>query len=160
MGFGLCNAPATFQALMNEVLCQYLRKFVIVYLDDFLIFSRTWNEHLEHVLAVLDAICRHQLYCKPTKCLIGALEVLYLGHVITGTSIAPDWEKLKTLRDWPVPERLSQVRSFLGFANFFRRFVPHCAEIAAPLNEMTGKNARFSWNNGRQTSFDTLKTAP
>ena len=159
MGFGLCNAPATFQTLMNEVLRPYLRKFVIVFLDDILIFSRTWDEHLEHVHAVLDAIRRHQLYCKPTKCLIGALEVLYLGHIITGTTIAPDWEKLKTVRDWPVPETVSQVRSFLGFANFFRRFVPHYAEIAAPLDEVTGKNVQFSWNDGRQNSFDKLKTA-
>ena len=159
MGFGLCNAPATFQTLMNEFLRPYLRKFVIVFLDDILIFSRTWDKHLEHVHAVLDAIRRHQLYCKPTKCLIGALEVLYLGQIITGTTMAPDWEKLKTVRDWPVPETVSQVRSFLGFANFFRRFVPHHAEIAAPLDEVTGKNVQCSWNDGRQNSFDKLKTA-
>ena len=159
MGFGLCNPPATFQTLMNEVLRPYLRKFVIVFLDDILIFRRTWDGHLEHVHAVLDAILRHQLYCKPTKCLIGTLEVLYLGHIITGTTVAPDWEKLKTLRDWPVPETVSQVRSFLGFVNFFRRFVPRYAEIAAPSDEVTGKNVQFSWNDGRQNSFDGLKTA-
>ena len=134
---------------------------MIIFLDDILIFSRTWDEHLEHVHAVLDVIRRHQLYCKPTKCLIGALEVLYLGHIITGTTIAPDREKLKTVRDWPVPETVSQVRSFLGFANFFRRFVSHYAEIAAPVDEVTGKNVQFSWNDGRQNSFDKqlLKTA-
>ena len=87
MGFGLCNAPATFQSLMNEVLRPYLRKFVVVFLDDILIFSKTWEEHLTHVRTVFTALREQQLYCKPSKCLFGATETLYLGHVITGSKL-------------------------------------------------------------------------
>ena len=93
MGFGLCNAPATFQSLINEVLRPYLRKFVVVFLDDILIFSRTWEEHLEHVRIVLTALRQQQLFCKPSKSLFGAIETLYLGHIITGLTIAPDAKK-------------------------------------------------------------------
>ena len=112
MGFGLCNDPATFQSLMTQILRPYLRKFVVVFLDDILIFSSNWKEHLDHVRMVLQALREHQLYCKPSKCLFGAVEILYLGHVISGYTIAPDQEKLKAVRDWPIPESISQVRKF------------------------------------------------
>ena len=159
MGFGLCNAPATFQSLMNEVLRPYLRKFVVVFLDDILIFSKTWEEHLTHVRTIFTALREQQLYCKPSKCLFGATETLYLGHVITGSTIAPDPQKLEAVKEWPVPKSVSDVRSFLGFANFFRRFVPHYADIARHLDEVTGRNAHFSWNSERQHSFELLKEA-
>lgn len=159
MGFGLCNAPATFQSLMTQVLRPYLRKFVVVFLDDILIFSSNWREHLDHVRLVLETLRKHQLFCKPSKCLLGALETLYLGHIISGHTIAPDPEKLKAVHDWPVPESISHVRRFLGFANYFRRFLSGYANIAKPLDEITGKNARFQWNKERQVAFETLKTA-
>ena len=159
MGFGLCNAPATFQSLMNEVLRPYLRKFVVVFLDDILIFSKTWEEHLTHVRTIFTALREQQLYCKPSKCLFGATETLYLGHVITGSTIAPDPQKLEAVKEWPVPKSASDVRSFLGFAYFFRRFVPHYADIARHLDEVTGRNAHFSWNSERQRSFELLKEA-
>ena len=159
MGFGLCNAPATFQSLMNEVLRPYLRKFVVVFLDDILIFSKTWEEHLTHVRTIFTALREQQLYCKPSKCLFGATETLYLGHVITGSTIAPDPQKLEGVKEWPVPKSVSDVRSFLGFANFFRRFVPHYADIARHLDEVTGRNAHFSWSSERQRSFELLKEA-
>ena len=114
MGFGLCNAPATFQSLMNDVLRPYLRKFVVVFLDDILIFSRNWKEHVKHVRLVLETLRKHQLYCKPSKCLFGATETLYLGHCVTGSTIAPDRKKLQAVENWPVPRNVSQVRSFLG----------------------------------------------
>ena len=163
MGFGLCNAPATFQSLMTEILRPYLRKFVVVFLDDILIFSSNWQEHLEHVKLVLQALREHQLYCKLSKCLFGAVETLYLGHVVSGHTMAPDQEKLKAVRGWRVhvPESVSQVRKFLGFANsyYFRRFLSGYANIAKPLDEITGKNARFQWNNERQVAFESLKSA-
>ena len=143
MGFGLCNAPATFQSLMTQILRPYLRKVVVVFLDDILIFSSNWQEHLEHVKLVSQALREHQLYCKLSKCLFGAVETLYLGHVVSGHIIAPGQEKLKAIRDWPVPESVSQVRKFLGFANYFRRSLSGYANIAKPLDEITGKNARF-----------------
>ena len=159
MGFGLCNAPATFQSLLTQILRPYLRKFVVVFLDDMLIFSFNWQEHLEHVKLVLQALREHQLCCKLSKCLFGAVETLYLGHVVSGHTIAPDQEKMKAVRDWPVPESVSQVRKFLGFANYFRRFLSGYANIAKPVDEITGKNARFQWNNERQVEFESLKSA-
>lgn len=159
MGFGLTNAPATFQSMMNDILRPYLRKFVVVFLDDILIFSKTWEEHLDHVRTVLETLRRHQLYCKPVKCQFGALEILFLGHELSGTSIAPDSLKLKAVQDWPVPMSVTDVRRFLGFANYFRRFIENYASIAKPLDEVTGKNARFAWSSPRQAAFEQLKSA-
>ena len=159
MGFGLCNAPATFQSLMNEVLRPYLRKVVVVFLDDILIFSRTWEEHLEHVRIVFYSTSSTAAFCKPSKSLFGAIETLYLGNIITGLSIALDPKKLEAVRDWPVPNSVSEVRSFLGFVNYFRRFIPRYAELARHLDEITGKHARFSWNESRQKSLESLKSA-
>ena len=159
MGFGLCNAPATFQAMMNLVLRPYLRKFVVVFLDDILIFSRTWNQHLDHIRTILQVLRDHQLFCKPSKCVFCVTEVLYLGHAITGTSISPDPNKLKAVESWPTPQTVTQVRSFLGFTNYFRRFINHYADLARPLDKLTGKGTHFSWNDQRQVAFERLKKA-
>ena len=159
MGFGLTNAPATFQTMMNDILRPYLRKFVVVFLDYILIFSKSWEEHLEHVRTVLEILKANQLYCKPSKCKFGATEIGFLGHRITGTTLAPDPEKIKAVEDWPLPKSVSDVRKFLGFANYFRRFINHYSVISQSLEEITGKNARFSWNAARQHAFQQLKTA-
>lgn len=159
MGFGLTNAPATFQTMMNHILRPYLRKFVVVFLDDILIFSKTWEDHLNHVQIVLEALKENQLYCKPSKCQFGAKELLFLGHRVSGSSIAPDPEKLKAVVDWPIPSSVPDVRKFLGFANYFRRFIDHYSFISRPLEEMTGKGAHFEWNEARQCAFEQLKRA-
>ena len=159
MGFGLTNAPATFQTLMNDILRPYLRKFVVVFLDDILIFSSTWNDHLEHIRTVFEALRQNQLYCKPVKCQFGSKEIPFLGHRISGSSIAPDPEKLKAVTDWPCPGSVSEVRSFLGFANYFRRYIDHYSDISGPLEEVSGKNSRFAWNKDRQHAFEQLKQA-
>ena len=159
MGFGLCNAPATFQALMNDILRPYLRRFVVVFLDDILIFSKSWEDHLMHIRTILESLRKQQLFCKPAKCLFGSLKILYLGHMLTGQSISPDPKKLQSVEEWPIPESVTQVRSFLGFANYFRRFIKNYADIAKPLDEITGKGARFSWNDERQKAFEDLKSA-
>ena len=150
MGFGLCNAPATFQALMNQVLRSYLRKF-IVFLDDILIFTGNWKEHLEHLRLILQALCENQLYCKPKKCVWEAKEIHYLGHFLSGTLISPDpsMRKPQAVKDWPTPTTTTQVRSFLGFANYFRWFVKQFADLAKPLDELIGKNTLFQWNDER-----------
>ena len=159
MGFGLTNAPATFQTMMNHILRPYLRKFAVVFLDDILIFSKTWKEHLSHVEMVLQSLEKNQLYCKPSKCQFGATEILFLGHRVSGFSIGPDSEKLKAVADWPVPRSVSDVRKFLGFANNFRRFIDHYSSISRSLEEATGKNTRFVWNESRQHAFEQLKKA-
>ena len=108
---------------------------------------------------VLETLRKHQLYCKPSKCLFGATETLYLGHCITGSTIAPDRNKLQAVENWPVPRNVSQVRSFLGFANYFRRIVCHYAELAKPLDQITGRHSVFSWNEERQQAFEDIKSA-
>ena len=120
MGFGLTNAPATFMAMMNDVLRPFLRKCIVVFLDDILIFSKTWQDHLSDVDAVLTALGREELYCKLSKCQFAASSVSFLGHIVTGKSIAPDPDKIKAVESWPVPSSTTEVRRFLGFANFFR----------------------------------------
>ena len=159
MGFGLTNAPATFQALMNSILQPYLRKFVVVFLDDILIFSKCWKEHIQHVKLVLDALRSNRLFCKPSKCEFGVQDVLFLGHRVDGINISPDPEKIKAVANWPAPSSVTEVRKFLGFANYFRRFVDHYSAISRPLEEITGKNAHFVWNSSRQEAFEALKQA-
>ena len=109
--------------------------------------------------AVFKSLREQQLNCKPSKGLFGATETLYLGHVTTGPTIAPDPQKLEAVKELPVPKCVSDVRSLIEFANFFRSFVPHYADIARHLDQVTGRNAHFSWNSERQRSFELLKEA-
>ena len=159
MGFGLCNAPATFQSLMNHVLRPYLHKCVVVFLDDILIYSKSWQEHLSHVDSVLTTLSDNQLYCKPTKCVFGTREVTFLGHRISGQTIAPDPQKLKTVSEWPVPKSVKEIRQFLGFSNYFRRFIKDYSDISAPLEQATGKYAIYEWTPERDKAFTALKSA-
>ena len=159
MGFGLTNAQATFQTLMNSILRTYLRDFVVVFLDDILIFSRTWSDHLDHVRAVLETFRENKLFCKRSKCEFGVRDVLFQGHRIDGMHISPDPKKLQAVAEWPTPTSITEVRQFLGFTYYFRRFVDHYSSIAKPLEEITGKNAQFSWNSNRQDAFVALRRA-
>lgn len=157
MGFGLTNAPATFMSLMNHVLQPFLRKCAVVFLDDILIYSQSWKEHLLHIRSVLSCLRSHKLFCKPKKCVFGVRQVTYLGHHITGTTLAADPEKLKAVSDWPTPKSVSDIRRFLGFANYFRRFIKGYSDMSRPLEETTGRHARFVWNQQHQEAFDRLK---
>ena len=159
MGFGLTNAPATFMSLMNHILRPFLRKCVVVFLDDILIYSRTWSDHLKDVDAVLTTLKKHQLFCKPAKCVFGAAELLFLGHCISGSTLSPDPKKLEAVKNWPVPTSVSDVRRFLGFTNFFRRFIDRYSDLSRPLEEISGKYAHFDWTDARGKSFISLKEA-
>ena len=160
MGFGLTNAPATFQTLMNTIFQPYLRKFVVVFLDNILIFRKSWKDHFDHLRIVLNTLRSHELYCKPSKCEFGISDVLFLGHHINRSYISPDPEKIKGLRNWPVRVSVTNVsQQFLGFGNYFRRFFDHFLSIAEPLEALTGKHVRFEWNKSRQQAFETLKLA-
>ena len=157
MGFGLTNAPATFMALMNDVLRPFLRKFVVVFLDDILVFSRSWTEHLTHLDAVLTALKEQSLFCNFIKCEFALSSIKFLGHIVSGTSLKPDPEKLTVVQNWKTPTSVTEVRQFLGFTNYFRRFIDHYSFIARPLEELTGKYARFSWSKQCHDAFAHLK---
>ena len=157
MGFGLTNAPATFQTLMNEILRPFLRKSVVVFLDDILIYSKDWKSHLRDITSVLDVLRSQSLYCKPSKCLFAAKDVKFLGHVISGSTISPDKTKIDAVSAWPRPVSVPDLRKFLGFANYFRRFIPEYAHIARPLEQSTGRYAKFDWNEVKEAAFNKLK---
>jgi hypothetical protein len=158
MAFGLCNAPATFQALMNDVLRPFLRRFVLVFFDDILIHSKTWADHLRHLRAVLDELRRHQLFVKRTKCSFGATSVAYLGHIISYEGVAMDPAKVQAIHDWPPPRSARAVRGFLGLAGYYRKFVHNYGTVAAPLTALLKKEG-FSWDDAAATAFSALKTA-
>ena len=157
MGFGLTNAPATFSMMMNNILRPFLRKSVVDFLDDMLIYSRTLEEHVRHVREVLQTLRKNKLFCKPAKCVFGAGSVKFLGYVVSGFSLAPDEEKVAAVKNWPVPRTVSEIRRFLGFANFFRRFIKNYSDVARPLEELTGWHTRFTWSPSCQVAFDRSK---
>ena len=156
--FGLTNAPATFMNLMNEIFREHLDVFVIVYLDDILIYSKTWKDHLDHIRVVLEILRKEKLYGKISKCVFGVTEVEYLGHIISQDGVSVDPQKVQAITEWPVPRSKQHVQSFLGLVNYYRRFIRDCSKIAKPLTELT-KNTPFEWNEPQKNSFELLKKA-
>ena len=135
--FGLSNAPASFMTLMNNVLRPYIDKFVLVYLDDILVFSETEEEHAAHLQQVLSTLEQHHLFLNAKKCEFGRDQVTFLGHVISSHGISPDPAKVEGVKNWPVPSTLHEIRGFLGFVNFYRKFIPDFAQVALPLTDLT-----------------------
>ena len=123
MAFGLTNAPSTFQALMNEVLGPFLRKFVLVFFDDILIYSKTWSEHLQHIRAVFAVLHSHSLFLKQSKCSFAECSVAYLGHIISDAGVAMDPAKIEAVQAWPQPRTVKALRGFLGLTRYYRRFI-------------------------------------
>jgi hypothetical protein len=122
MPFGLCNAPSTFQSLMNKLLKPYLQKFVLVFFDDILIYSHTWDSHLQHVDKLLQLLRDHQLFVKKSKCSFGASEVEYLGHIVGRDRVRMDPNKIQAMQDWPHPKTLKILWGFLGLTGYYRKF--------------------------------------
>ena len=158
MPFGLSNAPATFQALMNDVLRPYLRRFVLVFFDDILIYSATWAEHLQHIAIVLNELRAHQLHLKRSKCSFGATSVAYLGHVISAAGVAMDADKVAAVAAWPAPRSPRGLRGFLGLAGYYRKFIREFGLIAAPLTRLLRRDA-FAWDDDAEGAFQALKRA-
>ncbi|KAL4310650.1 hypothetical protein GQ457_01G020540 [Hibiscus cannabinus] len=154
MLFGLTNAPATFMDLMNRIFKPYLDKFVIVFIDDILIYSRNKDEHAEHLRIVLQTLRDHQLYAKFSKCEFCLSEVAFLGHIISANGIMVDPKKVHTILDWRPPRNVSELRSFLSLAVYYRRFVKGFFAIALPLTKLLRKGQPFEWSEDRQRSFD------
>ncbi|WVZ88830.1 hypothetical protein U9M48_035300 [Paspalum notatum var. saurae] len=164
MSFGLTNAPAYFMQLMNSVFIDYLDKFVVVFIDDILIYSKTEAEHEEHLRLVLQRLREHKLYAKFSKCEFWIDEVRFLGHVVSKIGIAVDPSKVSTVTNWKVPEIPKEVCGFLGLAGYYRRFIENFSRIAKLMTSLLEKDAEFRWTNAQQAVFDELKkrltTAP
>jgi hypothetical protein len=164
MPFGLCNAPATFMWVMNDVFRPFIDDFFIVYLDDILIFSKTWDDHVKHVKQVLDVLKKEKLYLKMSKCEFGKTSLVYLGYIVGGGKLKIDPSKVEVIVNWPKPNSATEVRSFLGVVQYWRKFIANFSFIASPLHALTSVKQVFQWGGKQQKSFDTLKekinTAP
>ncbi|KAG8935233.1 hypothetical protein FRC01_005489 [Tulasnella sp. 417] len=159
MPFGLSNAPSAFQALVNDVLKDLIDVCVVVYLDDILIFSKTREEHERIVKDVLQRLRDANLFASPDKCEFFKDSIEFLGFVISKDGLSMDKNKITTITEWPTPTSLSQVQSFLGFANFYRRFIDKFSELASPLTRLTKKDVAWNWDSDCQLAFDNLKHA-
>ncbi|SNX83759.1 uncharacterized protein MEPE_02467 [Melanopsichium pennsylvanicum] len=161
MPFGLCNAPATFQRLMNHVLSDLLDVSVIVYLDDILVFSDNEADHHHHVCQVLDRLRKHQLYCAPDKCEFHTDSVEFLGYLVSPDGLSMDPTKVSTVLEWPPPQSIRQIQVFLGFANFYRRFIRHYSRVAAPLTDLLkgGASGKVDLPPEATAAFNRLKEA-
>uniref|UniRef100_A0A672Z804 Gypsy retrotransposon integrase-like protein 1 n=1 Tax=Sphaeramia orbicularis TaxID=375764 RepID=A0A672Z804_9TELE len=159
MPFGLTNAPAVFQALVNDVLRDMLNQFVFVYLDDILIFSPDEETHVLHVRQVLQRLLQNQLYVKAEKCEFHQASVSFLGFIISEGSVQMDPDKISAVRDWPTPASRKEVQRFLGFANFYCKFIRGFSNVAAPLHALTSPKTTFRWSPEAEEAFVRLKRA-
>ena len=159
MPFGLCNAPATFQRLMNDLFAAYRNEFVVVYIDDILIFSKSLEDHLRHVRIVLDTLRKHKLYAKMSKCEFFVESTTFLGHIISGQGLSPMPSKVSAISDFPAPRNRKELQRFLGMANFYRNYINEYAAITRPLTQLAAPSSIFSWNDSHEHAFNYLKKA-
>jgi hypothetical protein len=164
MPFGLTNAPAAFMDMMNRIFRELVDRCVVVFIDDILIYSKSREEHEEHLRIVLSILRKHQLFAKFKKCEFWLDKVAFLGHVVTKEGIAVDPGKMEVVVNWVRPSNAHEVQSFLGLAGYYRRFVEGFSRLAAPLTRLTKKNEKFQWSEECEQSFQELKqhlvTAP
>ncbi|KAJ4777533.1 polyprotein [Rhynchospora pubera] len=158
MPFGLTNAPASFQNLMNGVFKKELRKCVLVFFDDILVYSKSMAEHLIHLENVFVKLREHQLFAKMSKCSFGKREVEYLGHIISKDGVATDASKVEVMLNWPEPKTIRELRGFLGLTGYYRRFIKNYGVISKSLTDLLKKNS-FGWNEHAQEAFSKLKRA-
>jgi hypothetical protein len=156
MPFGLCNAPATFQQLMNTLFAPHLRDFVLVFFDDILVYSKSKEDHIQHLQVVLQVLRNNQLKAKLSKCQFAQPQIEYLGHIISGDGVATDPAKIQDIIKWEIPRTVRKLRGFLGLTGYYRRFIPQYALICQPLHSALKKNS-FQWGTEQQAAFDKLK---
>ncbi|QRV88426.1 Retrotransposable element Tf2 protein [Ceratobasidium sp. AG-Ba] len=159
MPFGLTNAPATFQHFMNDIFRDILDVYVIIYLDDILVFSKNEEDHEKHVREVLSRLQKHNLYCNLAKCFFSVKEIDYLGLIVSPEGIRVDPAKVVKAIDWSIPSKVVQVQEFVGFCNFYRTFIKDYSRIAAPLFNLTRKNPPWEWTEECAAAFEQLKEA-
>jgi hypothetical protein len=157
MSFGLTNAPAYLMYLMNSVFMQELNKFVVVFIDDILIYSKNPEDHVNHLHIVLQRLRDHHLYAKFSKCEFWLDTDKFLGHTISSDGISVDPSKVQEVLDWKPPTSVHQIRSFLGLAGYYRRFIPDFSRIAKPMTELLKKGIKFSWDQKCEDAFHTLR---
>jgi ribonuclease HI len=157
MSFVLMNAPAYFMYLMNSVFMDYLDKFVVVFIDDVLVYSQNEKEHEEHLRKVLQRLRDCQLYAKLSKCEFWINEVLFLGHIINEDGLAMDPKKVAAILDWKTPKDVRGIKSFIGTVSYYRRFIEGFSKIARPMTALLAKKVEFKWTPACQESFEMLK---
>jgi hypothetical protein len=158
MFFGLCNSPATFQHMMDNIfVVQTSKGWMIIYMDDMLIFAETKDELTKRTLEVLQLLRENDLYLKQQKCKFCVTKIDFLGFIIEDGKMTMDPVKLAGIADWPAPTTLQQLQSFLGFGNFYRKFIHHYSDLTRPLNELLQKNQASDWTANRQVAFEQLK---
>jgi hypothetical protein len=164
MSFGLTNAPAYFMYMMNSVFMPGLDKFVVVFIDDILVYSRNEEEHAGHLHVVLQRLREHRLYAKLSKCDFWLKEIKFLGHTISQEGIVIDPDKVQEVMNWKPPTIVRQIISFLGLASYYRRFIPDFSRIVKPMTELLMKGSKFEWGQKCEDAFHTLRqhltTAP
>ncbi|KAI2666686.1 Transposon Tf2-6 polyprotein [Labeo rohita] len=165
MPFGLANSPSYFQAFVNDVFRDMLNRWVIIYIDDILIYSNSYSDHVQHVRAVLQRLIEHQLYAKEEKCEFHQQSISFLGYVISPEGVAMDETKVNAVRNWPRPRTIKELQRFLGFSNFYRRFIRNFSTVAAPLSSMLKQGkTRLTWTPSAIQAYDELRqrftTAP
>jgi hypothetical protein len=164
MSFGLTNAPAYFMYLMNSIFMQELDKFVVVFIDDILIYSKNSEDHAKHLHVILQRLRDQHLYAKFSKCEFWLDTVKFLDHTVSGDGISVDPSKVQEVTDWKSPTTVHPIRSFLGLAGYYRRFIPNFSRIAKPMTELLKKGVKFSWDQKCDDAFHTIRyyltTAP
>ncbi|UYV85062.1 K02A2.6-like, partial [Cordylochernes scorpioides] len=159
MPFGFCNAPATFERMIDNLLKGLKWTICLCYLDDIIVFSDGFEEHLRRLQLVLNCLKKAGLCLNSKKCKFGAKTITVLGHEVSENGIRPDQEKIRAVRDFATPRSLKEVRSFLGLSSYYRRFIPNYAHVAQPLNDLLKKDSAFNWNQEEQNAFEALKSA-
>jgi len=159
MPFGLSNAPSAFQRFMNELFSDLLDMCVVIYLDNILIYSDNLSEHKKHVKEVLRHLRANNLFASLGKCVFHCQQVKFLGYVLGPQGVQMDKSKVQTIQDWPTPRHLRDVQAFLGFANFYRRFIRNYSEITVPLIRLTRKSCPWNWSSECEAAFQSLKSS-
>ena len=157
MPFELTNAPAAFIDLMHRVFHPYLDRFVVVLVDDILIYSETEEDHEDHLRVVLQTLRDHQFHVKFSKCEFWLTEVRFLGHIVSASGVSVDPEKVEAVMSWERPKSIFEIRSFLGLAGYYRRFIEDFSRLAAPMTKLTRKKVKFEWNDSCERAFQELK---
>lgn len=156
MPFGLTNAPTTFQSTMNQIFKNELRHLVLVFFDGILVYSKSWDEHLQHLESVLEILEQQQFFAKMSKCEFAMTKNLYLGHIIGRDGVKVDLKNIAAIQRWPIPTNLTELRGFIGLCNYYTRFIRGFSSLAAPLLELTKKGA-LSWSKEAHAAYEKLK---